>query len=289
MIDRLGIVIVNWNNKDVILDCLQSVRNAGYISNVIVVDNASSDDSIGEIKQKYPGINIIQNSENLGYAGGNNRGIKYLLDREAKYIFILNPDTEIKKDTIEKLIEVFLQDKKTGIAGPKIFDKEGKIWSCGGKIDKKRFSGGLIGLGEKDHGQYDQIREINYIPGTAMMVKKEVFEKVGLFEEKYFIYYEDTELSLRAKKAGFKIVFVPKAVIHHQESTSFGKKSGAHNYYMARNHLLFVERNAPVAIKLQELIRLLKTIWEHAKKKKKYAILGIKDYFLRRFGRRNDF
>lgn len=256
----LGLIIVNWNNADVILDCLRSIRVAGFISNVVIVDNASSDESLGKIKQKYPRINIIQNKENLGYVGGNNRGIKYLLDHGVEYFFILNPDTEIEKDTIERLIEIFQQDKKIGIAGPKIYDKEGKIWSCGGIIDKKRFSGGLIGLDEKDYGQYDNVMNVDYIPGTAMMVKREVFEKAGLFEEKYFIYYEDAELSLKGKKAGFKIVFVPKAVIHHKESTSFGKESKAHSYYMARNHLLFVERNAPILIKIRELIRLPKTI-----------------------------
>lgn len=281
----LGIIIVNWNNADVILDCLRSIRVAGFISSVVIVDNASSDSSIEQIKKEYPKIHIIQNNENLGYTGGNNRGIKYLLDSGTKYIFILNPDTEIEKDTIEKLIEVLQKDKKTGIAGPKIFDHEGKIWSCGGIIDKKRFSGGLIGLGEKDRGQYNKVRDVDYVPGTAIMVKREVFGEIGLFDENYFAYYEDVELCRRAKQNKFKIIFVPNAVICHKASSSFCQQAGKKSFYMARNHLLFVERNAPILIKARELIRLPKTIWEHLAKKDKFALLGIRDYFLWRFGR----
>lgn len=283
----LRILIVNWNNKNVLLECLRSIRDAGYEKHTLVVDNNSSDASVRALQKDFPGVQILELNENAGYSGGNNLGIKLLIKQSTDYIFILNPDTIICKDTIPKLFKALKSTGRTGIVGPKIYDMKGKIWSCGGVIDKKRFTGGLIGFGENDTGQYDQAREVDYIPGTAMLIKKEVLEEIGLFEEKYFIYYEDTELSVRARKAGYQIAIVPQAIINHKESSSFGKKSEAHSYYMARNHLLFLERNAPIFTKARELIRLPKTIWEHMERKEKWAVIGIKDYFLRRFNRRD--
>lgn len=285
MSNLIGIVIVNWNNKDVILDCLESVEEAGHIGCTLVSDNGSGDDSVRLIRQKYPQVKILENGRNLGYAGGNNKGIRCLLDSGAKYIFILNPDTQIEKNTIKYLFEAMEKDSSVGISGPKILDRERKIWSAGGVLDKKRFSGGLIGLGEKNKDQYSNNSQVDYIPGTALMVRREVFEKVGLFYGDYFIYYEDTELSLRARKAGYKTMYVSKAVIHHLESSSFGKASSAHQYFMARNHLLFVERNAPLLIKLREYLRLPKTVKEHIAQKEYFALRGIRDYFLRRLGK----
>jgi len=188
------------------------------------------------------------------------------------------------------------KDETVGIAGPKIYNASQhsrcvqgftKIWSCGGKIDPMRYSGGLIGIGEKDRGQYDRKGKVDYVSGTAMLIKREVLDMTGLFHGKYFGYYEDVELCLRAKKAGFRVIFVPKAVICHKESSSFGKNSPAQSYYMARNHLLFLERNAPWQIKIRELIRLPKTIREHWQRGETFALLGIRDYCLRRFGKRD--
>lgn len=314
MKEGLGIVIVNWNSKKEILTCLKSLKKAGYINNVLVVDNRSKEDLRCKIYDLR--IKIIKNKENLGYAEGNNVGIRYLLEKGTKYILILNPDTIIGKDTVGKLLKAMENDKRIGIVGPKIYAKEKNslrcarfldsvptvrqdfarndkkrsnyhIWSCGGVIDKYRYSGGLIGLGEKDSGQYDRKREVDYISGTAMLVRREVFETIGLLESKYFAYYEDVELCVKAKKAGFKVVFAPQTVITHIESSSFGKNSPAHSYYMARNHLLFVERNASLLIKIRELIRLPKTVWEHRKKREKFALLGIRDYTLGRFGKKD--
>jgi len=302
----VGIVIVNWRSKGVILECLESIKKAGYLKSVVVVDNGSEDGSVEKIKNQKSKIKIIENKENLGFAQGNNVGIRFLLGidsstgvslrhrRIPKYILILNPDTQINKNTIPNLLKTMDEDKKIGIAGPKILfpsppGRDFRIWSCGGVIDKNRFSAGLIGLGEVDRGQYDKIKEVDFISGTAMMVRREVFQRCGLFNPLYFIYYEDVELNLKAQRLGFKTVFVSSAEIVHRESSSIGKNSSTQEYYMARNHLLFVERNAPFLIKVRELLRLPKTLYEHWQKREKYALLGIGDYFLRRLGKRNLF
>lgn len=283
----IRIILVNWNCKKVILDCLESIRKVGYINSVVVVDNGSKDGSLPYIREKYSHIKIIELTENKGFAEGNNVGIQYALKEGAKYIFILNSDTEITVDSIPNLLKVMEEDKSIGIVGPKILSSDKKIWACGGELEKNRYSGGLIGLGEVDNGQYDKEEEVDFISGTAMFVRHEVFEKCGLLHAPYFIYYEDVELNLKARNAGYKLVFVPTSTIIHHESSSMGKNSSAQEYYMARNHLLLVERNAPMHIKVREFIRLPKTLHEHIQRNEKFACMGIKDYFLRRFGKRD--
>ncbi len=295
MISDLGIVIVNWNSGKELKRCLESIEGAGYMENVLVVDNGSKN-RFAVHGSRFK-VKTIENKENLGYGGGNNVGIKYFLDKKKKFILILNPDTEIYKNTIPNLLKVMEEDKVIGIIGPKIYasldsstslgmTKEGKIiWSAGGIIDKNRYSGGLIGLGQDDCGQYEKLKEVDFVSGTAMLIRSEVFEKIGLFEKLYFMYYEDVEFCQKAKKAGFRVKYVPTAKILHCESSSIGKNSPKQEYYMARNHLLFVERNAPIIIRFREVIRLIKTIYEYYRKGEKYALLGIKDYYFRRFGR----
>jgi GT2 family glycosyltransferase len=280
---NIGIIIVLWKENVKLINSLLLINKHNLNKyNILIVNNKNNNYPI-EIKNSL--ISIIALSSNKGYGGANNVGIKYHLARGAKYVFILNPDTEINKDTIPNLIRVMEKDKNIGIAGPKIYFPNGLIWSAGGEIDKKRYSGGLRGVGENDKGQYDKQWEPDYIPGTAMMIRKEVFEKIGLLPENYFLYYEDTEYSLLAKKAGFKLAFVPESTIIHHESSSTKKNSPLHQYYMARNHLYFVERNANFSIKMREMIRLPKTIYEHVKRKEKHALNGVKDYLFRNFGK----
>lgn len=310
---NLGIVIVNWNSGKELELCLESIESAGYSENVLVVDNGSEEKL--KVKSKKLKVKVIENGENLGYGGGNNVGIKYLLDKKVKYILILNPDTEIYKDTIPNLIKVMEGDEMIGIVGPKIYSDSSTpgeslrdapfgaslrntpgvslplIWSAGGVIDKNRFSAGLIGNGEFDKDLSQRLKsrgyEVDFISGTAMLVRAEVFERIGFLEKSYFMYYEDVEFCLKAKKAGFKVMFVPASKIMHHESSTIGKNSPSQAYYMVRNHLLFAERNAPIAVKIREFIRLPKTIYEHWQRKEYYALLGIRNYFMRRFGHRN--
>ncbi len=285
--NKLSILIVNWNNKNVILECLKSIEKEGYISSVVVVDCASKDRSIRMIKEEYPQVKILRLKEDLGYGGGNNHGILYLLKKQKEFIFILNPDTVIRKGAINKLLDYMEKREDVGIAGPKILADDGTIWSAGGVIDKKRFSGGLIGIGDRTLTHYSDVTEPDFITGTAMMVRAGVFEKAGLFGKDFFMYYEDVDLCLRVKEKGFKVVYVPQAVIIHKESSSYGRDSPAQQYYMARNHLLFIQRNAPFLVRLRETIRLTKTLREHLKKGEFFSVLGILDFFQGRLGRRD--
>lgn len=226
-------------------------------------------------------ILIDNTKDNRGYGGGINKALKSA-KKNFDYFLILNPDVSLKRNAVREMVKVMESDSRVGIVGPKIVDGKGKIWSLGGELDKKRYTAGLIGLGRKNI-KLQKTLYPDFISGTAMLIRKEVFQKIGLFAEDYFLYYEDVDFCLRAKKAGFLLAVAPKAEIVHFASSTVGKNSPLMQYYMARNHLLFAERFAPLFVKFYEIIRLPKTIFQA--RKRPAELLGIRDYFLRRFGR----
>lgn len=221
----------------------------------------------------------VNDADNVGYAEGINKAIQKHL-HEYDYFLILNPDIKIKKGLLSELLKTFTKGSHVGVVGPKIFDERGNIWSLGGELEKNRYSGGLMSYGRKDTKRKEVV-PVDFVSGTAMLVRKEVFEKIGLFAKDYFLYYEDVDFCLRARKAGFACVVNPKAEIIHFASSTTGKDSPLMQYYLARNHLLLIERFAPVRVKLRELVRLPKTLYES----RAFETLGIRDYFLRRFGK----
>ncbi len=216
-------------------------------------------------------IAIDNSKKNLGFGGGANMGMRQAIERDAEWVVVLNQDIEMMKEEVKKLCER-LRRLPPGIAG-----------SLAGSLDKKRWTTILLERSLDSHRSLGMTRNV-YISGSCMAIHKAVFEKIGYFYEPYFMYYEDADFCVRAKKAGFSLIHVPIAGISHNETTSLGRGSFLHQYYLARNHLLFVERIAPVAVKIHEAVRLPKTIWEHWKKGETGALMGIRDYFLRRFG-----
>ena len=223
------IVIVGFNGEKKIVDCLRSIDRlhvTRYTLHVIVVDNNSTDKSLEKIKNEKRKrkndnlkLKIIKNKKNLGFAGGVNVGVKYALKNGADDVMLLNQDAIVEEGAIEKVVKVMKKDKKIGICGPLIFTPDKKVWSAGGVIDKKRYSGGhLFKMLKKSPYQVD------FISGCAMMIKKEVFEKIGFFDERFFLYYEDVDFCLRTKKAGFKSVLIPKAVVDHHYQKSISKQ-----------------------------------------------------------------
>lgn len=282
------VVIINYNsgNGEILRNCVFSVLRSDFTHlQVVVVDNSSTDSSWSLIAKEFSGkIKIIQNKTNLGFSGGNNIGIKYSISKGADMVFLLNPDTEIFPNTISCLVRFLSKSVYSGIAGPRIYAKDGSMWSLGGKVDRKRYTAGLIGFGKRDEKKWEKPQIVDYVPGTAMLIKKEVIEKIGFMLEDYFLYYEDVDYCFLAKKYGFKSCYVPASEIVHDWSLIVGKLSAKKEYYMARNHLLFVERHAPLFVKIREVARLPKTIYYHYKNGNKAAVGGVVDYFLRHFG-----
>lgn len=217
---------------------------------VIVVDNASKEDEASIIEKRYPNIKVIRSNKNLGFAGGNNLGIKAA---QGRYLFFINNDTLLptsdishQPSAIESLISRLESDEKIGMVCPKIrFAWGNNPIQFAGYTTLSRFTmrNRSIGFGETDKGQYNTPHPTPYAHGAAMMVKREALEKVGLMPECYFLYYEELDWSMMFTRAGYTIWYEPACTIYHKESQATGQNSPLKVYYLTRNRLLFVKRN----------------------------------------------
>jgi hypothetical protein len=210
---------------------------------VIVVDNASAKDEATVIENKYPHVIVIRSNKNLGFAGGNNLGIKAA---HGKYLFLVNNDTVFKQFNIQDLIDRLASSPKIGVVCPKIrFAWSNNPIQFAGYTPLSTISvrNKAIGFGENDQGQYDTPHSTPYAHGAAMMIKREVIEKVGLMPECYFLYYEELDWSMMITRAGYKIWYEPACTIYHKESQTTGQNSPLRTYYITRNRLLLVKRN----------------------------------------------
>lgn len=272
---KVVVVILNYQVKDLTIACVQSVKKSTYKNiDVVVVNN-----SIEEFSKEISDVIFIQNKENLGYTGGNNIGIKKALSLGADYIFILNPDTVIKIDTIEKLV-LGLEKVEAGIVGSKIyFSDSRKIWYAGGVFNKLNVLGSHIGVNEEDHNQYDQEIETDYVTGAAMLVKTEVFESIGLFDERYFLYYEDSDFCFRAKRAGFNVMYIPQAEVFHANAKSTGLGSPLQDYFITRNRMIFAKKFLPFRTQFALFREAMKNY------KNQNRRMAVNDFFIGKFGK----
>lgn len=257
---KVAVIILNYKLKNDTLEAVYSVLQSDFTDiEVVVVDNNSGDGIEEEVK-KIRGLTFIQTGANLGYTGGNNIGIKYALTTNCEYIFILNPDAMMKKDAIRFLVAAS-QSMLADIVGPKILFHDGQtIWYAGGTTDTNNV-GVHRGLDEKDNGQYDTLSETDFVTGAAIFVRRGVFERIGIFDEKYFLYMEDVDFCYRAKKVGIKIVYQPKAVVFHKNAKSTGLGSSRQDYYFTRNRLRFAFKFLPLRTRLALIRHVLSRIY----------------------------
>lgn len=279
---KVAVVVINYKGLANTLDCLSSlakVESAENILEIIVVENGSGDGSAHALS-KLKDIHLLTSFENLGFAGGANLGIKFARLRQADYVIILNNDTVVDKLAVVKLLSA---TKVGEVISPKIYfapgfefhkvrykkEDSGKvIWYAGGKIDWDNIIGIHQGVDQIDKGQFNRRNQIDLATGACMMVKSEVFEKIGLFDEKYFLYLEDMDFCTRAKAAGVRIIFEPQAIIWHKNAGSTGGSGSAlQDYYITRNRLLFAFKYAPVRTKLAVLRQVLRQINKPVKRK----------------------
>ena len=255
---KVSIIILNWNGLKDTIECLESLKKVTYPNyEVTVVDNASARDDVKILRERFEGyIHIIQNDKNYGYTGGNNIGIRHsLASSQPDYFLILNPDTVVNPDFLSRMTEVAQKDALIGIVGPKVYfyDFPNCIQSVGAKINMWTGQTTPIGLKQTDVGQYDKPREVDYVTGCCMLVKKEVISKIGLFDESYFCYWDETDYCTRARKAGYKVSCVPDSTIRHkapmkekiwQKTLASRQSSGLPLYYSARNNFKFMRKHA---------------------------------------------
>lgn len=299
---KVYIIILNWNGWQDTLECLDSLKNISYDNfSIVVVDNGSKDDSVYRIKNHFAQF-AIRNSQfiildsNLGFAGGNNAGIKYAMENGADYILLINNDTIVDKNFLGELVEAGEADNKIGLAGPKIYyySEPNRIWFAGGKINWLKNSGKHRGLDEIDAGQYDKARKVDYLTGCSLLIKREVIEKIGGLSNDYFLYYEDTDFCLRAKSAGYKCLYVPSAEIYHKVSRSTKPGSSSYVYYHTRNGLTLAKRNGTALNKMFIYLycallfakQIIKIAFIPSKREWAFAVLkGERDFLLGRMGK----
>lgn len=276
---KVAIITVNYNGKNDTLELLESLKRlqvTGYRLQAIVVDNGSEDGSVSAIHRAFPEVDVLQTGQNLGFSGGYNKGLDYARLWGADYFLLINNDCLIKDpDLISELIKTMQADPKIGLVSPKIYFAPGfefhkdryrkqdlgkVIWYAGGKFDWDNIGSVHRGIDEVDKGQYQSVEESKIFSGACVLIKKEVLEKVGLLDEKYFLYFEDSDLAKRAKDAEFKIYYNGKVAIYHKVSQATGIGSKITDYYHTRNRLIFGMKYAKTRTKfalLREAVRLL--------------------------------
>ncbi len=239
---KLSIITVNFNGLNDTCALIESIHFNENME-VIVVDNASKQNEASIIQKQFPQVKVIRSEKNLGFAGGNNLGIK---EAKGKYLFLVNNDTAFKDFNVESLIARLESSPKAGIVCPKIRFAWGKnpIQFAGyTPLSKITVRNQAIGFGEEDKSQFDTAHPTPYAHGAAMLIKREALKKVGLMPGDYFLYYEEIDWSMMFTRAGYEIWYDPACTLYHKESQSTGPNSPLRTYYITRNRLLLVKRN----------------------------------------------
>jgi GT2 family glycosyltransferase len=246
----------------------------------VVVDNESKDGTEEAVRDyKLPNMKykFIQSGANLGFAGGNNIGIKDAIKRGFDYIILMNNDLILSKEIVVKLVDYMERSPEVGIASPKMYfakgyefhkdrykdSEKGKVfWYAGGLIDRANVYTSHRGVDEVDHGQYDKIEETDVASGACVIIRREVFEKIGLLDASFFLYWEDAEFSERAIRAGYKVVYFPDTSLWHKVSASTGGSgSPTNDYFLTRNRYYFSMKYSPLRTKFAVFRDTIKLIF----------------------------
>lgn len=238
-------IILAWNRPDLLRDCLSSLGAQDYPNcSVLIVDNGSGDGLPDIVRSRCPQVDVVTNSSNLGYAGGNNKGIQCALRRPFDYVWLLNEDVVVSSDALSSLVACAALFPLSGFFGPKVYMREDpkRLLTAGGTL-KRGVEPTLRGLGQMDVGQFDMIEKVDFVSGCALLVRRSAIESVGLLDERFFLYHEDIDWCFRGKRLGFTTIFVPEAKVWHPDTRNRDENAADVTYYIARNSLLFVAKH----------------------------------------------
>ena len=299
----IKIIILNWNNAPDTLECLKSVFQLSYDNfQVLVVDNGSEDDSVARIRSSYPDVEILETGSNLGYAEGNNIGIRQAMQAKTDYIFVLNNDTLVASNMLTELVEFAEARPEVGMVGPLMYctDPADTLFSTGGFIDWRNGETRNRSMFQPQSAgkNSEQPESVHYIAGCGVLVRRGLIEIAGVLDTEYYLNFEDVEWGVRAWRYGFEVWYVPQAIMWHKISATLGQASPANTYYMTRNALLFFWRNAPFHLRWLSILsiigRTLRTLgaWtlkadyrnDNFRSLRQANLLALRDFFLGRFG-----
>lgn len=244
------VLTLNWNGKQITIDCVKSILKSDYPNyKIVVVDNGSTDGSITALRKEFNNkITIIENGKNLGYSRGMNVGLKYGFEKDnADYCLVMNNDIIIDKSAITELVKVAETDKKIGFVIGKVyyFDKPNILQTVGKKYDPIRWNGGHIGNREEDRGQYDKIEERPFADDIFALISGKMYKETDGYNPVFFLQSEEYDWQARAKKLGYKIMYTPYAKIWHKDSMTIGKTSPLKAFYDARNPMIVILKHKP--------------------------------------------
>jgi len=295
---KTAVIVVHYKNEKDTYECLESLyKNSSPVNYLtIMIATQTSDKFLSQIKNHFSKIIIVTLNENIGFAASVNRGLKEAIEKNCEYMILLNNDVLVGKNLVGKMIHFAEKNSLVGIVSPKIYfapkyefhnnrykeEDRGKIiWYAGGLIDWANIYAFHRGVNEVDIGQYDETVETDFATGCCMLIKKQVIDKIGFFDEKYFLYFEDVDYSVRAKKSGFQVDYYSGAFLWHKNASSSGKPgSYIHVYYQTRNRLYFGFKYASIKAKKSLLIDSFRCILKGNIQKK--AVLDY--YFLGKMG-----
>ena len=293
--ELVGVVVLNWNQETDTRECLASLRLVrGAPLRVFVVDNGSTPESVDRLEREFSEAIFIRLRENRGFAEGNNVGIERALREGVSHVLLLNNDTLVEPEFIRPLLDG-LDGHKAGVVGPKICHHPDvtRIWFAGGRIDWRTGRQWHLGAGELDGGRWNRAREVDYITACCLLAPARVFREVGTLDERYFIYFEETDWNLRAGRKGHRRWYVPDSRIFHKVSRAMRTGSPASDYYYARNRLLLFLDHAPIlwrpVLLLLYTLRSFRFAWTQRRRgmpdNARAVARGVRDFYTGRFGR----
>jgi len=288
-------IILNTNRRDDTLECLESLAQSDYPnSRIIVLDNQSTDGSVAAIQTTFPQVEIISLTENLGYAGNNNVGIQAAIRQGADWVFVLNEDTILSPSCLTEMVAVGESDPQIGIVGPLVYhhDEPNIIQTAGGMFGRY-WDAFHLAQNEPDLGQFAQPHQVDWISGCGILVRRAVIEQVGMIDERYFYFWEETEWCLRTGKNGWRVVNVPQAKIWHKGVQRDYHSKPSVIYYGTRNRLLTISKHrAPLIVWVFTWTQLLRTLtswtvkpkWRSKREHRDAMWRGMVDFLQHRWG-----
>ena len=286
-------VLINYKNAKVTAQCIHSIKKCKDAPHIIVVDNGSTDEVVQELRDLCPGLDLIIAPGNVGFSVGNNLGIKKALKLGAEVIYIINNDTLVEPNLFFRAYRYVAG--KNRIAGAKIYYAKGYeyhesqkgggniIWYAGGYFDWSMAVSRHFGIDEEDHGQYDKIMPVDFITGCFIAIPRQVLKKIGMLDEPFFLYLEDSDFSLRAKKMGIEVMYNPSLVVHHCNGGSTGAGSPLVDYYMTRNRFFIGKRYGSFRLRFALWREAVLHNWRNPIRR-----MAFLDYLFGRMGNRND-
>lgn len=290
---RVAIIIVCYNGVADTIDCLQSLRGLTYPNYfTVVVDNASSDNTAQVVATQFPEVHLVVSPHNTGFTGGNQTGVHEALQHEPEtdFLFLLNPDTLVAPDLLDQLVETWQTQPQLGALGPVMFlaDEPEVVWSGGGRIDAR---GQVTHLRQGERLTESQgFEPCEFVSGCGLLISRGVFEQVGLFDERFFLYFEESDLCTRIRKAGYTVGTVLSGRLWHKVSRSTGKDSPLTLYYMRRNQLLYLKKHGTRAGLMAAILDTLRLwgVWTVRRNPHRTILLrALQDFLHCRFGRAN--